>query len=201
MAESTCTVQYSILATLYATGHPFPVITPALGSKPYLRLLFNFLTFSKASAGWSVCFWREPHACPSCITYHCVVIFGSTSPSLQPSAILEQELFLLLWARSKVLTEETDAHIPTRITPAVSRPLGTRIKRTSYLAPPTQWGHTLPPSYPLCPASQEAAKNVCSNWQRDELSFLEGFLAGQLALVSKLLGTCEEGEVESALAL
>lgn len=32
-------------------------------------------------------------------------------------------------------------------------------------------------------------------------SFLKGFLAGQLALVSKLLSTCEEGEVESALAL
>lgn len=104
-------------------------------------------------------------------------------------------------ARSKALTEETDAHIPVRITPAVSRPLGIRVKRTSYCVPPTQWEHTLPPSYPLCPVSQEAAKNGCSNWQRGELSFLEGFLAGQLALVSKLLGTCKGVEVESALAL
>lgn len=73
----------------------------------------------------------------------------------------------------------------------MSRPLGTKVKRPSYRLLPTQWEHTLPPSYPLCPVSQEAAKNGCSNWQKGELSFLEGFLAGQLALVSKLVGTCK----------
>lgn len=116
----------------------------------------------------SVCFPRAPHACLYCATYHYAEIFGSTSPSLQTSAILEQELFLLCHGQVKG-SEETDAHIPARITPAGSRPLGTGVKRASYCAPPAQWEHTLPPSYPLYPVSQEAAKNGRSNWQRDAL--------------------------------
>lgn len=66
-------------------------------------------------------------------------------------------------------SEETDTHTPARIAPAGSRPLGTGVKRASSCAPPAQWEHTLPPSYPLCPVSKEAAKNGRSNWQRDAL--------------------------------